>query len=431
LKNARWILPLDGNSFFTPAAMDSIVRTLSISGEGPTATRYLVIPMARTFSNDEVLSTNSISFVPSHPSEHNGTTAIEDAELHHVSDAAPLTPDEPQIGFRYDSTESFQEAMRYGRRSKLELLWRLGAIPYSRALDRRTLPWETSDRDHVTSSTWASIPGAPGTVRSESIVHRPHGDFIPWSESDPTRGPLAFTKAGWVYRLFSGDKSQEGHSREAITLRSINRIKGIVAFLERLDEKVARGLEGCYAEETSCGFSKGLLWSFENDEMESLRQQYKIGMDEAEDRVKTYEGSLADMTVATRRLVSRPEAFAREDIQELATRSAQLAMAGYLTGNGTYSHLAASIIQHRFERPPSSSLKMQSESREVDNVFDDDVEGYAFPPSPRVEGETTWSMSLAQRWLSAEETSLPFDPLHFDVSLGFPILRPHFTDAES
>ena len=39
LAHARWVLPLDGNSFFTPLAMHSIVQTLSIAGEGDAASR--------------------------------------------------------------------------------------------------------------------------------------------------------------------------------------------------------------------------------------------------------------------------------------------------------------------------------------------------------------------------------------------------------
>ena len=152
--------------------MDSIVTTLSISGEGPAATRYLIIPMARLLDNDNVLANNSIALVPKH-SHDDERTAKDDAELHHRPEAAPDTPEEPQVGFRYDSTESFQEAMRYGRRSKLELLWRLGAIPYARALDRRTLPWESSDREHVTLQTWGSIPGVEG-ADPDSAVRQPH-----------------------------------------------------------------------------------------------------------------------------------------------------------------------------------------------------------------------------------------------------------------
>ena len=34
--------------------------------------------------------------------------------------------EEPQIMFRNDAIERFDETMRYGRRPKVELLWRLG-----------------------------------------------------------------------------------------------------------------------------------------------------------------------------------------------------------------------------------------------------------------------------------------------------------------
>lgn len=67
--------------------MDSIVRTLSITGEGPAASRYLVIPMARLLSNEAVLSNNSIALLPKHLDETG--SLVEDAELHRTSEGAP------------------------------------------------------------------------------------------------------------------------------------------------------------------------------------------------------------------------------------------------------------------------------------------------------------------------------------------------------
>jgi hypothetical protein len=278
LKNARWILPLDGASFLTPAAMNAIVSTLSIKGEGATASRYVVMPMERLLTNEDVMLNNSITLVPQHHHDHDPSTA--DAELAETVKGAPPSLEEPQIGFRYDATESYEPSMRYGRRSKLELLWRLGAIPYSEGLDKRKHPWES--RSHISVTTWGSIPG----VAHLSQVVIPTVRSM--RESSPIRGPLAFSKAGWIYRLFSGDRTQEEFTPEAKALRHINRIKGIIGLLEKLDAEVSRGLPGCAG--ATCGFNShdGRLWSYSIEALEALRQEYEWNPLHVDSRVKDF-----------------------------------------------------------------------------------------------------------------------------------------------
>ena len=41
-------------------------------------------------------------------------------------DFNPLAEEEPQIAFRCDASETFNEAFPYGRFPKIELFWRLG-----------------------------------------------------------------------------------------------------------------------------------------------------------------------------------------------------------------------------------------------------------------------------------------------------------------
>lgn len=409
--------------------MHSIVTTLSIAGEGEAAARYVIIPMARLIDNEAVLVNNSIALVP-HPTPHDGASAAQDAERLHRPDTAPSTPEEPQVGFRYDSTESFQEAMRYGRRSKLELLWRLGAIPYSRGLDRRTLPWEKSDREHVTTESWGSIPGVEGTDMS-SIVHSAHGDVLTPPVANPPRGPLAFAKAGWVYRLFSGDQNQELHSQEAIALRNTNRIKGIVAFLERLDERVARGAAGCGGEPGACGFTPRRLWSFETEDVDRLRQQFKAGLGPAVARVERYEESVYAVHAAVRQSFSNPDALATADPTEVAMNATLLAMTGYLTSNSSYSTLAADLIQARFVSQVPIFFRVGAQREQLRkysagqphvgapliDISNFNGPGYAFPAPPSEENEAiSWSAAMGHHLEGASIPSLPFDPLQFDVS---------------
>ncbi|GAA5965491.1 hypothetical protein JCM3765_003304 [Sporobolomyces pararoseus] len=432
LPNARWVLPLDGNSFFTPAAMYSIVKTLSIAGEGPSASRYVVMPMARLLDNNDVRKNNSVALVPLDAVEE-GTSAAAESEIHHRPESAPDTPEEPQIGFRYDSTESFQEAMRYGRRSKLELLWRLGAIPYSRALDRRTLPWEVTDRAHITEDSWGSIPGAENEHTKDSKIHHPHGEFDPSASPDPERGPLAFVKAGWVYRLFSGHKSQEEHNNEAVTLRNMNRIRGVIAFLERLDEKVARGEEGCFADENphNCGFTPDRLWNFDIVAVERLRQKYKIHRRDAQAKVDRYERLIRPAYDSVANLLKAGgEELRNSNPQQAATNAALLAMAGYLTYNSSYSIAAADLIGQRFVRQTPLFYR-QFDQREQLRKYQDPIEdfnsdvvspAYTFPPYP-ADQATSWSAELAAIMTRPGAPPLPFDALYFDPLLLLDAVR--------
>lgn len=405
--------------------MFSIVRTLSIAGEGPSASRYVIMPMARLLDNNDVRKNNSVALVPLDAVEE-GISAAAESELHHRPTMAPDTPEEPQIGFRYDSTESFQEAMRYGRRSKLELLWRLGAIPYSRALDRRTLPWEVTDRAHITEDSWGSIPGAESEHTKDSKIHHPHGEIDAAAPPDPERGSLAFVKAGWVYRLFSGHKSQEEHSNEAVTLRNMNRIRGVIAFLERLDEKVARGEEGCFEDENPhhCGFTPDRLWNFDPIAVERLRQKYKVHRPDALERVDRYERLIRPAYESVARLLKTGgDDLRRTNAQHAATNATLLAMAGYLTHNSSYSVAAAELIGQRFVRQTPLFYR-QFDQREQLRKYQDPIEdfdtdkvspAYTFPPYP-TDQSTSWSAEFAALMTRPGAPPLAFDPLSFDVS---------------
>ncbi|CAG8564859.1 30255_t:CDS:2, partial [Racocetra persica] len=176
--NASWILPFDGNCFLTPNAFSDIRLHLYKWGE---KYKYFIVPMARLINNSQLL---------------NG------------SDTRPITPEEPQIIFRYDSNKTFNENMRYGRRSKLDMLWRLGVPTTSRNFNRTSAPWE------------------------------PHHGLYKFVESDQ------YKTIGWVFRLFSGQASQELNQKEASALRSFNRLLAIQEFIDGLDERIARKVRG-------------------------------------------------------------------------------------------------------------------------------------------------------------------------------------------
>lgn len=162
---AKWVLPWDGNCFVTAQAWDEIVRKVTAEPWYP----YFIVPMAR-------LTDNSRLFDP------------------HFR---PTPLDEPQILFRRDAQQEFDEAYPYGRRPKVELFWRLG-IPGN---------WDQ----------WG---------------------IEPWDLPCPDYAEDAgcFSTAGWVARLFSGQAHMETNDNYGDRHRRLAREDAIIAFLDQLDE---------------------------------------------------------------------------------------------------------------------------------------------------------------------------------------------------
>ncbi len=91
---AKWVLPFDGNCFFTATAWSQLTAAVTTR---PWLS-YFIVPMARLFDN----------------------ARLADPTF------SPPANEEPQILFRRDAAESFNPAFPYGRRPKVELFWRLG-----------------------------------------------------------------------------------------------------------------------------------------------------------------------------------------------------------------------------------------------------------------------------------------------------------------
>lgn len=165
-ERAKWVLPWDGNCFLTRDAWNEIA-------EGVIARpyfKYFTVPMARILDNASLLTEGY----------------------------RPQADDEPQILFRRDAGEEFDEAFHYGRRPKVELLLRLG-VPGG---------WES----------W--------------------GDFVwdlPRSEQSDEAGSVAST--GWVPRLFSGQPQLELPGHGSLRSRSVARNQAISEVLDSLDRQ--------------------------------------------------------------------------------------------------------------------------------------------------------------------------------------------------
>lgn len=160
---AKWVLPWDGNCFLTAAAWKEIVAAVKKNPECP----YFVVPMARVSSNESLLQAGY----------------------------RPKADEEPQMIFRCDSAEEFDEACYYGRRPKVELFWRLG------------------------------IPGKWD-----------HWHIEPWDIPCPdySKNAGTFATAGWVARLFSGQAHLEKGSSGLVD-RGLARNEAIAGLLDNLD----------------------------------------------------------------------------------------------------------------------------------------------------------------------------------------------------
>lgn len=166
---AKWVLPWDGNCFLTASAWDEIA-------DGVKSTPYLkyfAVPMARTLDNTDLLQ-----------------------DGYH-----PEAADEPQLLFRNDASEEFDEQFPYGRRPKVELFLRLGI-----------------------AGRW------DGWYDDKWDLRRPK-----LAEEAGTCG-----NTGWVSRLFSGQEELEGAQTVDLRSRGVARITAVNSMLDVLDQNAAR-----------------------------------------------------------------------------------------------------------------------------------------------------------------------------------------------
>ncbi len=161
----KWILPWDGNCFFTETAWKKIYLEVI----SKPYLKYFSVPMTRVLDNTQLLTDNFI----------------------------PVPVEEPQLIFRRDSKEEFNEDFWYGRRDKVELLWRLGIS----------------------------------------------GKWNYWKDDfwDSKRLPISvesgqYGVVGWVARMFSGMKILEKNSKQ----RNITRFDAIIKTIQYLDKNVVK-----------------------------------------------------------------------------------------------------------------------------------------------------------------------------------------------
>ena len=162
-EQAKWVLPWDGNCFITKEAWKEIRETVGNNPHIP----YFIVPMQRVTDNTILI--------------HNDTKDLPTAE--------------PQIIFRYDTSEIFNENHPYGRRPKVELIKRLG------------------------------VPGPWDKWRDD-----------PWDQKsrEPSVDSGKFLAAGRVVRLASGVSHLEVSGKKGLKGRGMARQEGIVSTINTI-----------------------------------------------------------------------------------------------------------------------------------------------------------------------------------------------------
>ncbi|ETI36692.1 hypothetical protein L914_16583 [Phytophthora nicotianae] len=289
---ARWLLPWDQACFLTREAWEQIKRDLDNASPDQ---KYFLSFMDRLQDKNDVIFTPGFKANPW---------------------------EEPQIIFRNDSIERFDEQLRYGQRDKAALLVRLQV---SGVWDG--WGWSSWEQRH----TYANV-------------------------SKDVTGPEAVSSTGYVLRLYSGlTSSAEANRPSAGYWREIRRAKGVIALLNTLEERVMREVYDYHS-------NKFLIYN------ETLLQKFKekTGIDEDNELISSL---INDADHA--RLVSKPWTITSNEaldpkrdprvfsnffdhksevlgdgeiIREMAYNTTALALAWRLTDNNQYAEQAAAFL---------------------------------------------------------------------------------------
>jgi hypothetical protein len=236
---------------------------------------------------------------------------------------------------------------------QLELLWCLGALE-NRRLNRPTVPWEPTER--------------------------------PYSKDKGN-----FKNIGWVFRLFSGNPTQEENKKEASSIRAFNRLMAIQSSLDSLDENIARTT-----------FHHDKLFLYNEKSMNQVRYDYWTKNQEVRDAIEKLEAK-AEIVLeeSQRRLAPMSSATDKEDglpfdtvpekdeLGPLSQNVTILTMANYFSGNEKYGRGAANLIRVHFlneyavedEDEYNSARRIPDDSHLLDFLSD---QGYYFPSLSRI-----------------------------------------------
>ncbi|KAF8977317.1 hypothetical protein BGZ46_007485 [Entomortierella lignicola] len=329
--DARWIFAFDGNSFLTKNAMNEIKQAIQTHGDD---VKYFVVPMARLVDNSQLLK---------------------------GIDTRPNSKEEPQIIFRNDAEDVYSPDMRYGRRSKLELLWRLGALERGK-ISKPSVSWEPKERD-------------------------------------PIPNKADFKTVGWVFRLFSGKRSQEESTRQSAAIRAYNRLLAIQDLIDGIDERIARKT-----------FRSHDLLVYKDSILRANRQRYWIGESGVTTMVNELQSKACQVLSQRVNLLKKASAeglilypsdnqgnpvvppfspsTVNEDgsskiitLQGLYDEVTTLTLAHYFTGNETFARAAANIVRTTLLQEHDQHVATHPTTEDTGYLLD---HGYSFPALNRL-----------------------------------------------
>ncbi|ETV91998.1 hypothetical protein, variant [Aphanomyces invadans] len=303
-KGAKWILPWDENCFLTSKAWDMIAHDLfTPDAVDDDAIKYFVVWMDRLkVENDVVLDP---AYVPN-------------------------AWEEPQIIFRRDATERFDEALRYGRRDKAALLIRLN-VPGV------WFEWGWSAWERLRTF---DNPSSDGSRRSTD--NRPK---VP--------------STGFVIRLYSGNPVYEdqafGFHRE------MARAEAIARQLESLEDQVMRDV---------LQFHPTNLVVYSKHKLLRAKQLFQTQVDtsplDPPDNDRAIVVDVLKQADRAMRLVAMPTAsFVRakatpQDVsvafESMVYNLTALVFGSFISNNEDYAHHALQLLHQWFIRQPDGTL---------------------------------------------------------------------------
>lgn len=199
---ARWILPWDQNCFLTPDAWRRIKTDLTYQDRITAAAAAALAAASRGSNQDSDDVIHELKYFLT-PMER----LVEENDIVLSPDYTPNPWEEPQLIFRSDALERFDERFRYGKRDKVALLVRLGVPGIWTEWGWST--WELK-------RTFLNI--------SRDIEN------------------VTVPQTGYVVRLFSGVPDLDTNDEAAAYFRELTRGKAVVQMLESLDDRVMREL---------------------------------------------------------------------------------------------------------------------------------------------------------------------------------------------
>ena len=213
-----WVLPFDGNCFFSEQEWRTLRDGLQ-RAEGSRHT-YVTLPLIRT------------DIVP--PEQRQG-----DDRIWRVP--ADITPGEPQIAFHRTAKLRFDPSVFYGRRPKVELLWRLGVEGvwdqykcFGFEVTHSAVPVCPNTSSPVvygeTVLAWKAHPEL-GEICSCGVSKDPQESQRVLDLTDPASPQIG------VLRLPDGDEESASQSGDALKLRGELRVEAVVRQIDAYDRK--------------------------------------------------------------------------------------------------------------------------------------------------------------------------------------------------